>query len=69
MTIDQSTLIFYKNPQTNKLFKILRNLGYLDSEIKTAITYYNLHSCYAIQEVQLPLAVGMLVKIIEQNIK
>ena len=52
-----------------ELYHYLNWLGYTTPEIKAAVAYYNLHHNVSIVNMQLPLAVGMLVQIIEGVIR
>lgn len=67
MNKEQSDYIdnFACNHET--VFYYMNMLGYTDVEIKTAICWFNIHHQLDAYSYQLPLIIGMLVKIIEKG--
>lgn len=67
MDKEQSDLIDNFNNSHNEVFHYMSMLGYTEIEIKTAIAYWNVHHAVHIYILQLPLAIGKLVQIIEKG--
>ena len=55
------------NNSHDEVFHYMAMLGYREIEIKTAISYFNIHHAIDIYSYELPLIIGKLVQIIEKG--